>query len=148
MNNYYKYNRTRHFSWSLGATKDDKIIKDLSPFYGMVGIVSEKMDGENCLSPDTIINTEDGDKTIKEICETKYSGKSLSLDTDTNEIEFQNIINHSIIDHNINDEWFEIELENGIKLEITGNHYVFLPKLNCYRKVFELKTDDDVIFLQ
>jgi intein/homing endonuclease len=106
------------------------------------------MDGENCLSPDTIINTEDGNKSIKEICESKYLGKSLSMDIDTNEIEFQNIVNHSIIDHDVKDDWFEIELENGVKIEITGNHYVFLPKLNCYRKVSELKTDDDVIFLQ
>jgi hypothetical protein len=148
MTEYYKYPRTYHLPWSLGCTNDDKIIKDLSPFKDMYGVVTEKMDGENCLSPDTIINTEDGNKSIKEICESKYLGKSLSMDIDTNEIEFQNIVNHSIIDHDVKDDWFEIELENGVKIEITGNHYVFLPKLNCYRKVSELKTDDDVIFLQ
>ena len=53
MKDYHKYPRTGHFPWSLGASNDDKIIKDLSPFYGMVGIVSEKMDGENTnLYPD------------------------------------------------------------------------------------------------
>lgn len=148
MKSFYKYQRTLHFNWSLGSTNDDKFLESIEPFIGMTVVNTEKMDGENCLSPDTIINTENGDKPIKEICETKYSGKSLSLDIETNEIEFQNIINHSIIEQDINDEWFEIEFENGVKLEITGNHYVFLPKLNCYRKVCELKIDDDVIFLQ
>jgi len=52
---FYKYNRTSHFSWSLGSTNDDKFIKDLSPFFGMTGVISEKMDGENTtMNPDRI----------------------------------------------------------------------------------------------
>jgi len=43
----YKYGRTFHFPWSVGATNDDKIMKDVSGFYGEEVIVTEKMDGEN-----------------------------------------------------------------------------------------------------
>jgi len=43
----YKYNRTFHLPWSLGATNDDKIMKDISGFYGEEIVITEKMDGEN-----------------------------------------------------------------------------------------------------
>lgn len=43
----YKYSRTFHFPWSVGATNDDKIMKDMSGFYGEEVVVTEKMDGEN-----------------------------------------------------------------------------------------------------
>jgi hypothetical protein len=48
-----KYPRTYHFPWSLGVQSDDKIIKDLSHFYGRIIVVTEKLDGENTtLYPD------------------------------------------------------------------------------------------------
>ena len=39
----------------------------------------------------------------------------------------------------------EIELEDGTKLTITGNNPVWLPTLNCYRRVDELKQGDYVL---
>lgn len=42
-------------------------------------------------------------------------------------------------------EWFEIELENGQKLEITGNNPVWLPELHAYRRTDELKPGDVVL---
>lgn len=47
VDNKCKYPRTPHFSFSLGATNDDKIQYDLSNFEGKEVIISEKMDGEN-----------------------------------------------------------------------------------------------------
>lgn len=44
---YVKYPRTLHFSWSPGATDDDRIHKDLRGFEGQEVVVTEKMDGEN-----------------------------------------------------------------------------------------------------
>jgi len=41
-----KYPRTPHFSFSPGATSDDKILRDLSAFEGVDVVVSEKRDGE------------------------------------------------------------------------------------------------------
>ncbi len=45
--NKYKYPRTYHFSFSEGATSDDKILKDDNMFEGKMVVISEKMDGEN-----------------------------------------------------------------------------------------------------
>ena len=42
-----KYPRSFHLPWSLGATNDDKIMKDISGFYGEEIVITEKMDGEN-----------------------------------------------------------------------------------------------------
>ncbi len=42
-----KYPRTYHFSWSPGATDDDRILKDVNHFVGQEVVVTEKMDGEN-----------------------------------------------------------------------------------------------------
>lgn len=45
-----KYPRTPHFSFSPGATKDDKIQRDLSSLLGQNIVALEKMDGSNsCL---------------------------------------------------------------------------------------------------
>jgi len=52
-NSRYKYPRTPHVPWSLGVTKDDKIIKSTKDFMGKEVVVTEKMDGENfTLYPD------------------------------------------------------------------------------------------------
>ena len=42
-----KYPRTWHLPWSLGATKDDRIIANTSCFDGKRVVVTVKMDGEN-----------------------------------------------------------------------------------------------------
>lgn len=101
----------------------------------------EKMDG--CCDENTILETEDGKKTIKQICDEKYIGNVLSYSFNTYEIEFAKILDHSVQD-NI-DNWYEIELENGINIKLTGNHKVFLPELNCYRKVEDLSENDIVL---
>ena len=147
MEDFFKYPRTYHLPWSLGSTNDDKFMEDTVSFIGKRIVITEKMDGENCLGPHTIIKTECGDKTIKEICDNKFRGKSLSMNISTGEVEYQNIVSHNISDPNIDDEWFEIELENGVTLQITSDDYVFFPMLNCYRKVSELKVNDNIIFL-
>lgn len=93
-----------------------------------------KMDG--CLDESTLLETGDGIKTIKEICESKYKGGIKSFDIETNKVVFDRIINHSILENN--DDWYEIELENGQTIKLTGNHKVWIPKLLCYRQVKDL----------
>ena len=44
---YRKYPRSLHFSWSPGATSDDKMLSGTDHFVGQEIIVSEKLDGEN-----------------------------------------------------------------------------------------------------
>jgi RNA ligase (TIGR02306 family) len=99
-----------------------------------------KTDEERCVSEDTIIITEDGEYTIKYICENKYSGKILSYNPITNSNEWNEILNHSIM--NNNNDWYEIELDDGSKMKATGNHKVWLPNLLCYRELRELTTED------
>jgi len=100
-----------------------------------------KLDG--CLHHSTILQTEDGDKTIKEICDTKYDGKVLSYNLETKKNVFDQIIGHSVKE-NI-DNWYEIELEDGTILKVTDNHKIFLPNLNCYREVSDLKVGDFIL---
>jgi len=97
-------------------------------------------DEPTCLHEDTLIQTEDGLMTIKEICEKKYVGKVLSYDLESETNEYQNIIDHTI--SSSNNDWYEIELEDGTIIKATGNHYFFLPELNCFRKVSDLVQGD------
>lgn len=101
-------------------------------------VITEKVHG--CCDENTILITEDGEKTIKEICDTKYKGMILSFDVDKEIVEFDKIINHDI-QENI-DNWFLIELEDGTEIKLTDNHRVYLPDLNCYRSVSEIKEGD------
>jgi hypothetical protein len=105
--------------------------------------VLEKLDG--CCHEDTILITENGEMTIREICETEYSGKVLSFDLETNEPVFDEIVDYSV-KKNINN-WFEIVLEDGTTIKLTGNHKVWLPNLGCYRRVDELTEDDEFLLI-
>lgn len=105
--------------------------------------ILNKEDG--CCHEDTILITEDGEMTIREICEIEYPGKVLSFDLETNEPVYDEIVNFSI-KKNINN-WFEIELEDGTTVKLTGNHKVWLPNLYCYRRVDELIDGDEFLLV-
>lgn len=146
--NRYKYPKTFHFSFSPGVQNDDRTTFDLSSFEGKEVIATEKMDGENCLDGKTIITTDIGDIPIKEICDKKIKCSVLSYDIETNSTEFKPIINYLVNEHNDNDVWYEIELDNGKTIKLTSEHYVYLPKIQGYRKVCDLNIDDDIYFLE
>jgi hypothetical protein len=101
----------------------------------------EKVDG--CCHEDTVIITNDGEKTIKEICDGNSKDSVLSYDIELNNFEFKKIIGTSILDNN--DDWYEIELYDGNSIKLTGNHKVWLPMLNCYRRVDELNGDEEFL---
>lgn len=101
-----------------------------------------KTDEERCLSEDVIVNTEDGPMTIKEICESKYTGKVLSYNTITDENEMNSINSHSIQKNN--NDWYMIELESGKTIKATGNHRIWLPELKCFREVRDLLGNETV----
>jgi len=103
--------------------------------------VLEKLDG--CCDADTILETEHGSKTIKEICDSKYLGKIKGYDHEKMKVVYTDIIGHSV-KNNINN-WFEIELENEVKIKLTGNHRLYLPELDCYRRVDELIGDEHIL---
>lgn len=101
-----------------------------------------KIDG--CLEGNTILDTlEFGNKTIKEIVEKNLQVHIKCYDHKTNEIIFCSILNRSKTTSKNN--WYKILTEDGKEIFITGNHKVFLPKLNCYRAVEELTCDDEFL---
>lgn len=128
----------------IKKTDEDNIKSNpgiLVELYNLPYVITVKVDG--CLHEDTIIHTEDGDMTIKDVCENKYSGRVLSYDVDNDKSLYLKIQNHFIND--TNDEWYEIETESGLVLKITGNHKVWIPNLNCYRSVENLTENDSFL---
>lgn len=101
----------------------------------------EKLDG--CCDENTIIHTEDGDKTIKEICDIQYQGKILAFDHKTGKEVWVKVQAFSVQENN--DDWYELELADGKTIRLTGNHRVWLPKLNCYRMVKDLEGNEEVL---
>lgn len=105
---------------------------------------SLKIDG--CLDASTLIETEKGLMTIKQIVDSRCIGlKVLTLDVDTREIEYQPILNVFANENTSQKEWYEVELEDGSILKLTGNHKIFLPELNCYRETKDLYINDIVL---
>lgn len=70
---YVKYPRTHHFPWSGNINDDDRVMTDLSRFEGRRVIVTEKLDGENCLDENTMISTELGLRTFVQIIKKYFS---------------------------------------------------------------------------
>lgn len=104
-------------------------------------VVTLKLHG--CVHKDTIVKTlEDGDLTIKQVVDEKKPRHILSHNTNTNE-DIYVPIDEFYLEEN-SGEWFEIELEDGRKLVITGNNPVWLTKERCYRRVDELVIGDDL----
>lgn len=108
---------------------------------------SRKLDG--CVSGDTLITMENGKRIpIKEIVESKIEGKVQTYNPETGKIEFNKILNHMKNMDDINEskhQWYEIELDDGRKIKLTGNHKVFIPELGCYRRVDELTGDESFL---
>lgn len=101
--------------------------------------ITKKIHG--CVDGSTIIDTQEyGKLTIKEIVDNKIKCNIKCLNTITNEICYCEIGDYYFMPND--GEWYEIELENGMKLKITGNNPVWLPELNCYRKVEDLNGDE------
>ena len=106
--------------------------------------IQEKLDG--CCDESTIVITENGKKTIKEICETTEDKTVLAYNHETSNIEYDKIVGRSIKTR-LND-WYEIELETGEKLKLTGNHRVWCENLQCYRQVKNLSGKEILTIIQ
>ncbi|MCK9429121.1 MAG: hypothetical protein M0R17_03800 [Candidatus Omnitrophica bacterium] len=145
MNDVLKYFRTYHLPYSPGTTNDDKKLVDDSDFVGKEVVITAKMDGENCLDENTIISTNIGDISIKEICNKKMTVEVLSYNIDLDKLENKKIMDYQVMSSG--DDWYEIELENGSILKLTGNHYIYLPELHIYRRVDELIIGDELLYL-
>ena len=134
---------------SAGGFPTDLISKsDETTIQNMKGVLEKFAESKvdiTCVAADTLVDTVDGQKTIKEIVDTKYSGEVLSYNEKNSMIEPKKILSYSVAPDESDTEWFEIELENGKKLQITGNDNVYLPELKCYHKVKDLNGDEKLL---
>jgi hypothetical protein len=123
-------------------------VKGVNPVDGSF-FASRKLDG--CVTGDTIINTSKGSRTIKEIVEKQLPIEVLSYNTSTRQCEYKKVVGYSKNLENVSEtkniEWYELEAEDGRILKITGNHPVYLPKLDCYRRVDELNGDEEILII-
>jgi len=105
-----------------------------------------KTDQERCCDENTVLITEDGSKTIKEVCDTGYTGKVLSYNHETDTVEYKPIVGHSVMTRK-DDQWLLIKTKTGKEMLVTKNHKVYLSTLGCYREASNLKIGDTVNIL-
>ena len=98
--------------------------------------ISEKLHG--CVSTDTLVETQElGTVTIGSLVNSPPETLHVkSFNTETNEVEYAEVSDYYFLPDD--GEWYEIELEDGTKLEITGNNPVWLPNEEKYVRVDEL----------
>lgn len=96
---------------------------------------------DECLHPDTLITMFDGSK--KKIKDIKIGEKVLTKNEKTKKIEIKEI-EFVYKNLSINQQMYQIEMENGNILNITGNHNV-LTINNILKKVDELSIDDEIV---
>jgi hypothetical protein len=106
--------------------------------------VFEKMDG--CCHGDTLVLTDSGWLTIREICNSDYKGEVMSYDINKSKFEYSEIIG-TRISVNIGN-WYEIETECGLILKLTGNHRVWSNGERSYIRVDELIGTEELLFFE
>ena len=111
--------------------------------YGDGEFISGITRGDGCLSEETIIETDKGNLTIKEIVDHKIQCKVKGYNKETKEIIWTPIINWYI--NKNKEKWYELKLENGKSIRLTGNHKVFCKNLNDYKMVKDLTENDDIL---
>lgn len=104
--------------------------------------ITEKFHG--CVDADTKVETlEFGTKTIKHIVDNKLQCHIKAFDTEIKEVVYVPIDDYYI--KKDNGDWYEIELEDGTTIKITGNNPVWLPQLESYRNAEKLKVGDSLL---
>lgn len=102
-----------------------------------------KTDQERCISGDTIIKTENGDLTIKEIVDNKMDISVFSYNHANNVIELKKINNHSVMTRK--NCWVKITTKSGKELIVTKNHKIWCDDILAYREASELNIGQKII---
>lgn len=99
---------------------------------------------DECLHPETLISMSNGTK--KRIKDINVGDLVLTINEFTGEIEDKPVVK---LHHNLNKgaQMFEIEMDNGDVLKITGNHKVKL-KDGSWIKVEDLVGDEDILYIK
>lgn len=101
--------------------------------------VSIKFDG--CVHPDTVLLTDKGELTIKEIIDSVTPINVLTYNFKTGNEEF-NLAQYPRVNNN-NKNWVMIELENGSQLRVTEDHEVYVEGRG-WIQAKNLKPGDDI----
>ena len=100
--------------------------------------ISYKLDG--CVDDNTEIQCPEGLINVQNI---KPGDIVYSFNTSLQQIEEDVVLNTLI--QSESDDWYEIELEDGSSITITGNHPIYLPDTDTYEKVEKLKIGTNVL---
>ena len=96
---------------------------------------------DECLHPDSLINMSDG--SLKKISDIKIGEYVKTINETTKEIEDKKV-EYIYENLSILNEMYEIEMEDGKILKITGNHKVY-TKEYIWKKVENLSENDEII---
>lgn len=98
---------------------------------------------DECLHPDTLITLSNDNK--KRIIDIEVGDLVKTINEENGEIEIKPVIE---LHKNLNkgEEMYEIEMENGDILKITGNHKVKLTD-GTWKKVEDLNTHDEILYI-
>lgn len=124
----------RYFKPMLAEKWEDRKDTIQYPIYSQ-----PKLDG--CVSSDTLVETDCGEVQISDIFNKKLDCKVKTYNERTKKTEYKQILNRMKNGVDINEtsiQWYEITIDDGRTLRVTGNHLIYLPQLKCWRRVDEL----------
>jgi len=107
---------------------------------------SIKTDEERCIHGDTLIKTDTGDIKISDLVKIPKDFKIFSFNHEKLKPEFNRILSVSVKRNN--KDWYKITLEDKSEIILTSNHPVFLPEIEAYRMVKDLKFGDEVLIVE
>lgn len=103
-----------NLAYGVGGAKHAETVMKLAE-----SIKSTSVLDYGCLDKDSLIVTEDGEKTIKSICESDYSGNVISYNG--NEFVWKKVINR-LIRKDLNKRWIGLKAGNQKMLTLTADH--------------------------
>jgi len=133
-----------------GAGHMSHIIEDDEMTFGdLKDIIKRSLEGdldiegavtEKCISGDSLIDVEGIGKTpISKVVDDHVGEKVLAYNQKTGEDEYLPILNR--FNNDVSGGWYELLLEDGKSLTVTGNHKIYTENRG-YVRVDELTTDD------
>lgn len=127
----------------LAQKYEDRINELVMPMY-----TQPKLDG--CLHGDTLVDLINGEsKTIRDIVNNKLTTPVKTFNIYTGKVEYITPSNWMIDGIDINEtkpvEWFELILDDGRSIKLTGNHRVWVTNLGCWRRVDELDGSEELL---
>lgn len=96
-----------------------------------------KTDQERCLSGETLIDTDQGKLTIKEIVSSKMTINVYSYNHETHVIELKPITDWSVMTRK--NSWVKIKTKSGRELICTKNHRIWCEDIKAYRQADQIE---------